>query len=124
MTTRILVADDDEDLRTTLKIVLERAGYEVDTVCDGEQAARVQERHPADVLITDLFMPQRDGLETVEYFRRRYPRVRVIAISGGGYTGQKANHLAVAQHAGADAAFRKPFDVQALLDRIRSLTAP
>lgn len=119
---RVLIADDDEDLRAMLKLVLENAGYEVHAVSDGEQAIRAHGQHPADLLITDLFMPVRDGLETVDYFRSRYPGMRIIAISGGGYTGQKTDYLAVAQHAGADAVFRKPFDVGQLLERVRSLT--
>lgn len=118
---RVLIADDDEDLRAMLKLVIENAGYEVEAVGDGEAAIRAQEERPADLLIADLFMPVRDGLETLEYFRSRYPGMRMIAISGGGYTGQKTDHLAVAEHAGADAVFRKPFDVGKLIERVRSL---
>jgi DNA-binding response OmpR family regulator len=121
---RILIADDDEDLRTTLRVVLERAGYEVDAVPDGEQAIKAQCRHPADILITDLFMPQRDGLETVAYFRQHHPRTRIVAISGGGFTGQRTNHLSVAQQAGADVILRKPFEMGLLLERLRALGSP
>lgn len=121
---RILIADDDEDLRTTLRIVLERAGYEVDAVPDGEQAIQAQRRHPADILITDLFMPHCDGLETVAYFREHHPCTRIVAISGGGFTGQRTNHLSVAQQAGADVILRKPFEVGLLLERLRALCSP
>lgn len=121
---RILIADDDGDLCEILRLVLEKAGYEVDVVEDGDQAIRVHKRHPADVLITDLFMPGRDGLETVQFFRSRYPALRIIAISGGGYSGQKTDHLAVAQVAGADMVFRKPFDVARLVEGVRKLAAP
>jgi len=120
---RILIADDDGDLCEMLKVVLEKANYEVDLAANGEQAIRAYERHPADVLITDLFMPGRDGLETVQFFRSRYPALRIIAISGGGYSGQKTDHLAVARVAGADAAFRKPFEVARLLEVVRELAA-
>jgi CheY-like chemotaxis protein len=119
----ILIADDDEDLREMLRLVLESAGHEVEVVADGERAIRAYERRPVDLLITDLFMPMRDGLETVQYFRSRYRGIRIIAISGGGYSGQQTDHLAVARHAGADASFRKPFDMNALLDKVRELTA-
>ncbi len=119
----ILIADDDEDLREMLRLVLESAGHEVDAVADGERAIQAFERRPADLLITDLFMPVRDGLETVQFFRSRYPGIRIIAISGGGYSGQQTDHLAVARHAGADASFRKPFEVTALLAKVRELTA-
>ena len=69
--TRILVADDDNDVRTALRVALEGEGYEVETVRDGERAMQVHEKRPADVLITDLFMPERDGFETVKYFLRK-----------------------------------------------------
>jgi DNA-binding response OmpR family regulator len=117
---RILIADDDDDLRATLRIVFERAGYEVDDAADGEQAIHAQEQHPADVLITDLFMPLRDGLEVVQHFRARYPDIWIIAISGGGYSGQRTDHLAVARAAGADTSFRKPFDVRLLVEAVRA----
>lgn len=121
---RILIADDDVDLCEMLRLVLQKAGYEVDVAADGEQAIRAYERHPADVLITDLFMPGRDGLETVQFFRGRHPALRIIAISGGGYSGQKTDHLAVARAAGADLSFRKPFEVATLLEGVRKLAAP
>jgi CheY-like chemotaxis protein len=120
---RILIADDDEDLRTMLSIVLEGAGYEVEAVPDGERAIRAQEERPADVLITDLFMPVRDGMETVAFFRSHYPDMPIIAISGGGYTGQKTDHLSVARAAGADFSLRKPFEVGLLLDAVRSFAS-
>jgi CheY-like chemotaxis protein len=121
---RLLIADDDEDLRETLTLVFQGAGYDVEAVADGEQAALAQERRPADLLVTDLFMPLRDGLETIAFFRSRYPRLPIIAISGGGYTGQTTDHLSVARAAGADASFRKPFDMRALLDAARRLAPP
>jgi DNA-binding response OmpR family regulator len=119
---RLLIADDDEDLRETLTLVFLGEGYEVEAVADGEQAALAQERRPADLLITDLFMPLRDGLETIAFFHARYPKLPIVAISGGGYTGQTTDHLTVARAAGADASFRKPFDMRELLAAVRRLT--
>ncbi len=120
---RLLIADDDADLRESLSLVFEQAGFDVEAVADGDQAVLAFERRPAAVLITDLFMPMRDGLETIGYFRARYPSLPIVAISGGGYTGQKTDHLTVARAAGADDAFRKPFDVGALVDAVRRLAA-
>jgi DNA-binding response OmpR family regulator len=119
---RILIADDDEDLLEILKLVFEEAGFEVALATDGEQAIRAQAERAPDILITDLFMPGRDGLETVQYFRARYPNLPIIAVSGGGYSGQTTDHLAVARHAGADVSFRKPFDVGALVDAVGAMT--
>jgi len=120
--TRILVADDDKDVRTVLRVALEVEGYEVETVANGESAMRAHEERPADVLITDLFMPERDGFETVRYFRALKPGIPIVAISGWKH-GQKSDHLAVALHAGADAILRKPFGLGELLEQLQHWTA-
>jgi DNA-binding response OmpR family regulator len=120
--TRVLVADDDREIRAVLKLSLEEAGYEVEAVADGKHAVRAHQERPADLLITDLFMPETDGLETVGYFRARHPRMPIIAISGW-KAGQKADHLRVAQVAGADAVLRKPFTMDELLDRLQDLVS-
>jgi DNA-binding response OmpR family regulator len=117
--TRILVADDDKDLRTVLRVALEVEGYEVETVANGESAMRAHEERPADVLITDLFMPERDGFETVKYFRALKPGMPIVAISGWKH-GQKSDHLAVALHAGADVILRKPFGLGELLEQLQN----
>jgi len=117
---RVLVADDDREMRAILRLSLEEAGYEVETVADGEQAVRADQERPADLLITDLFMPQREGLETVQYFRARHPSMPIIAISGW-KPGQKADHLTVARVAGADAVLRKPFTMDELLGQLQKL---
>ena len=117
--TRILVADDDQDVRAALRVALEVEGYEVEAVPNGERAMRAHEKRPADVLITDLFMPERDGFETMKYFRARNPGIRIVVISGR-QRGQRADHLAVALHAGADATLRKPFTPGELLDKLRT----
>lgn len=119
---RILVADDDKGLRTALRVALEVEGYEVETVPDGVSAMRADEKRPADVLITDLFMPEWDGFETVRYFRARKPAMPIVAISGW-RAGQTADHLSVALHAGADVILRKPFEVGELLEQLRNRIA-
>jgi len=116
--TRILVADDDQDVRVALRVALEVEGYEVEAVPDGARAMQAHERRPADVLITDLFMPECDGFETVKHFRARNPGMLIVVISGW-QRAQRADHLAVALHAGADAILRKPFTPGELLDKLR-----
>ena len=116
--TRIIVADDDRDLRAALRAALEGEGYEVDDVPNGERAMQAHEQRPADVLITDLFMPECDGFETVKHFRARNPGMLIVVISGW-QRAQRADHLAVALHAGADAILRKPFTPGELLDKLR-----
>ena len=120
--TRILIAEDDHDLRATLRAALESEGYEVEAVPDGEKAIHAHEARPADLLITDLFMPDRDGLETVEYFRAHNPEMPIVAISG--WTSlQQTDHLGVAEIAGANAVFRKPFRMGELIEQLKSLTS-
>lgn len=117
--TRVLVADDDHDLRVALRAALELEGYEVEAVSDGERAMQAHEKRPADVLITDLFMPERDGFETLKYFRSRNPGIWIVVISGW-KRAQKADHLAVALQAGADVVLRKPFTLRELLEKLRN----
>jgi DNA-binding response OmpR family regulator len=77
------------------------------------------EKRPADVLIRDLFMPERDGFEILKYFRARNPGMRIVVISGWQRT-QRTDHLAVALHAGADVILRKPFTPGELLDKLQN----
>jgi CheY-like chemotaxis protein len=79
---------------------------------------QAHEKRPADVLITDLFMPELDGFETMKFFRERNPRMPIVAMSGW-QRGQNADHLAVAPQAGADGILRKPFTPGELLDKLR-----
>ena len=120
--TRILVADDDRDVRTALRDALTSEGYEVHTAPDGERAMQMHDKAPADILITDLFMPEQDGLETLQYFRARNPDLPIVVISGW-KPGQKTDHLAVAQHAGANVVLRKPFELGELLARLETLVS-
>jgi CheY-like chemotaxis protein len=113
---RILVADDNEDMRDSLKSLLEQAGYQVTAVENGQAALDAQRSAPADVLITDLFMPERDGIETIEYFRAHYPQVRIIAISGR--QARMQSYLPVAEVVGAHATLQKPFSGPALLEAV------
>ena len=118
---RLLVADDSADMRESLRLVLERAGYEVALAADGERALALQRARPADVLITDIFMPERDGLETITAFRREFPGTRIVAMSGGGVRMDGELYLDTAGVAGADAVLRKPFDPGSLLQVLSDL---
>jgi len=104
-------------------LLLERAGYDVSLATDGARALELQRAQPADVLITDLFMPEMDGLESIEQFRREFPSVKIIAMSGGGMRVRGAAYLATAEAAGAEAVLRKPFEIDALLNVLRRLDA-
>jgi DNA-binding response OmpR family regulator len=117
---RILVVDDDINIREMLKECLERAEYEVLVASDGKAGLELQSANPVDLIITDIVMPEKDGLETIMEFRRRFPSVKRIAISGGGRI--KANeYLNIVKELGATRTFSKPFELKELLASVREL---
>ena len=120
MSARLLVADDDADMRLTLKLALEIAGYTVDVAANGREAVELQRRQPADVLITDIFMPDADGFEAIDAFRHEFPRTRIIVVSGGAQF-TKRDYLPDAELIGVDATLQKPFDIDTLLRTLQSL---
>ena len=111
---RVLVVDDNADMRDTLRVLLDRSGYDTETARDGQQALDVHRRRPVEVLLTDIYMPLSDGIETIQTFRRDFPEVKIIAMSGGGIT-VRGSYLGVASDIGADATLQKPFAFEALL---------
>ncbi|HET7362855.1 MAG TPA: response regulator [Burkholderiales bacterium] len=116
----IILVDDDADQRLALKMALELAGYRVREAAHGGEALRLQRERSASFLITDIFMPEADGFETIEAFRREFPRTRIIAVSGGGRRA-KRDYLEAATLLGVDAALHKPFEIEQLLDTLRNL---
>jgi len=114
----ILLVDDDEQLRTMLSVVLRRAGYAVRVAIDGIEASNFYRSHPTDLIITDLIMPEKEGLEMIRELRKDYPQARIIAMSGGGRTGTM-NCLEVARAFGAQQVLEKPFPHQEMLEAIR-----
>jgi DNA-binding response OmpR family regulator len=117
---RILVIDDDDQMRTLLRQVMEWAGYEVMEAGDGREGMHKHRKQPADLVITDLIMPEQEGLETITSLKREYPGIKIIAISGGGRIGPEA-YLPAAQELGADKVFSKPFDVRELAEAVKEL---
>jgi CheY-like chemotaxis protein len=117
---RLLVVDDNEDMRQSMKRLLEHFGYEVSVARDGRHALEMQQQAHADVLISDIFMPDTDGLETIKQFREAFPAIRIIAMSGGGAS-LEADYLSTASVVGADAILRKPFSKESLLQALEKL---
>jgi DNA-binding response OmpR family regulator len=117
---RILVIDDDEQIRRLLRQVMEWAGHEVLEAADGREGMLKQRKHYADLVITDLIMPEQEGLETITLLKKEFPQVKIIAISGGGRISPDA-YLPAAQELGADRVFSKPFDVRELATTVREL---
>lgn len=119
---RILIVDDDEQVRTMLRLTLEREGYEVVEAKNGCQALDRYHAAPADVVLTDLIMPDMEGIETITSLRGQHPEVKIIAMSGGGHVGPQS-YLDSARMVGAAYAFAKPIDREELLSAIRQLVA-
>src|SRR5260370_10518147 len=115
---KILVIDDDASVRYTLARILGRAGFAVVMADDGEHGVAMFGKERPDLVISDLIMPQRDGIETIAQIRRESPAMKIIAISGGSRT-MNADGLAMALENGASDVIVKPFDPKDLLDRVR-----
>ncbi len=119
---RILVVDDEEQVRRVLRLVLERAGYEVDTAADGNEAVAVFDPVRHDVVITDIVMPEKEGIETIQELRQKSSGVRIIAISGGGRISPE-EYLDWAKRFGVHCTFTKPINRDELLGTLAALTA-
>jgi CheY-like chemotaxis protein len=114
---KVLAVDDDEAVLALLLNVLQDAGYEVSTAQDGAEALRMAQSQPLDLILTDLVMPNRDGIEVIQTIRKQQPNLRIIAISGafGG------NMLRVAELLGAHASVLKPCSPSHLLSIVRKV---
>ena len=113
----ILIVDDDEAVRGLFEQTLAGAGYEVHSASDGREAMRMVAKRPFDLVLTDLIMPEQEGIETIRQLHRDYPALRIVAISGA----MDAVYLKTAELLGAHVALRKPVGVQELLRTVREL---
>jgi CheY-like chemotaxis protein len=110
---RLLVIDDDAVVCRILKRTLESAGFEVLTAANGNAGLELYRRSRPEVVVTDVIMPEKDGIETLAEIRRENPDAKVIAISGSNDTG--LDFLRVMRQLGADCALEKPVSAHALL---------
>ena len=127
---KILIIDDEEDVRIALKQVLERAGYEVSVAATGYEGLELMDREGADLVITDVIMPGIDGIAAARKIREKFRNTRIVVISGGGKIAPEPYepdaistraYLASASSAGADRTLAKPFDRDELLEVVSSL---
>ncbi len=119
---RILVFDDDQEMREVVRAILEEAGHEVEEAADGELGIDLFREAPSDIVITDIRMPEKSGNETILELRTEFPGVKIIAMSGGGTVGAEL-YMQVARKLGADFAITKPFAPDELLSAVRALVA-
>ena len=111
---RILVIDDDVPLRLVLRSILERAGHTVLDAPDGRSGMALWRREPTDIVVTDIFMPEKDGVEVIQEMKNVATKPKIIAISGGGQSGL-FDLSSTATLLGADRVLVKPFDQRTLL---------
>jgi CheY-like chemotaxis protein len=122
---KVLIIEDDEFVQKMLKQTFERAGYEVALASNGAAGVKLYDSklsllEPFDVVITDLIMPEMEGIETITKLRKSNPNVKIIAISGGGRN-KPEDYLHLAQKLGAVYTFTKPVDRDALLQKVSEL---
>jgi CheY-like chemotaxis protein len=119
---RILVIDDDATIRLSLRLALEDADHQVEEAGDGDAGmARVKAFRPQ-LVITDIFMPEKEGLETIDEIKDFAPATKIIAISGGGRM-DPGDYLGIAERVGADRTLVKPFDIGDLIATVDDLLA-
>ncbi|HEY3444254.1 MAG TPA: response regulator [Paludibaculum sp.] len=111
---RVLVVDDDAAVRELVAAMLESGGYPVSVASNGREALSMLASNGFEVIITDLVMPEQEGIETIKLIRRDYPSVKVIAMSGafGG------DYLRIAGYLGAHGTIAKPLRIQTVLDTV------
>lgn len=117
---RILVIDDDAAVRRTIRRQLETVGHEVVEAPDGKAGMKLYFDNPADLVITDLFMPEQDGLETIRELKRTFKDSRILVVTGA-QPGGTFDFRAQATLLGAQAALSKPFTREELLDAVREV---
>lgn len=111
---RILIIDDDHHILLMIKKMLERAGYEVDLASNGNEGLELFKRIQADLVITDIIMPEKEGLETIREMKRMRPDLKIIAMSGGGKISAD-NYLEAAKIFGASRVLEKPFSQKTMV---------
>ncbi len=115
---KILVIDDDEIMNGMTVQLLSEAGYEVEGAHDGDIGLKMLASKPFDLVVTDIVMPEKEGIETIIAIRKGSKTMPIIAISGGEKLGPD-QYLLMAQHFGADYTFPKPFDREPFLAAVR-----
>ena len=116
---RILVVDDVEFVRFVIRKNLESAGHEVAEAKNGVEAIAAQDADPFDLIITDIVMPKKEGVETIIELKRAYPTLKIIAISSGGRN-KNPEYLKLAEQSGADKILAKPIVKDVLLEHVNA----
>ena len=116
----ILIIDDDPQINHLLQDVLELEGYQVITAQRATEGLHHLETTTIDLVITDVIMPDKEGLETIREMRQRFPQTKILALSGG-LTRSGVDVLEIAKRLGANSVLSKPFGVEDLIQSVRML---
>lgn len=119
----ILVVDDEAPVRNLLADVLEKEGYTVFTAATGVEASEIYNSNSIDLIITDLVMPEKGGIDLIMELKKQEPRVKVIAISGGGGITGRFDYLPIAKLVGATEIIAKPFQVTEIRAQVAKMLA-
>ena len=117
---RILIIDDDETIRRMLARTLTKAGYDVLDAADGEEGLKQFRKNEIDLVITDLIMPEKEGIEMIMELKTEFPDVKIIAMSGGAQIGPEG-YLQLADALGAQQTLKKPIARDTLLAAIKEV---
>ena len=117
---RILLIDDESQIRSMLRLMLERVGYDVIEAADGMEGIKQYRDNPADLIITDLIMPNKDGIGMIIDLKKEFPNVKIIAMSGGGLN-KPEGYLKGAKKLGAACTLTKPIDRDEMLRAIKDV---
>ena len=118
---RILIIEDDSEFRGMVRKVLEKAGYsDIEEAANGSIGMKLFRKNPYDLVITDLIMPDKEGLEIITELTRDYPSIKIIAMSGGGRNAPHG-YLQIAKTLGARRTLAKPFQQSELIDAVQEL---
>lgn len=119
---QVLVIDDEPDIREGLAEMLESSGYRVTIAANGREGLRLYKEGRFDLVITDIIMPDQEGIETIRAIRKQGGDAKIIAMSGGGLV-DPLGYLSMARKLGADRIFEKPLDFDDLLAAMSQLLA-
>ncbi len=118
----IIVVDDEAQMRLALRRMLEKEGYSVREAEDGDKAIRIHREKQADLIITDIIMPDKEGLGTILELKSEFPDVKIFAMSGGGKNSPE-QYLRMATGLGVDRVFLKPFNREDILSAVAETLA-
>lgn len=116
----ILVVDDEPMIREGLKVALEMEGHKAMIASDGNEAIRIAEEKKPHLIITDIIMPESDGIEVITTVKEKNPKIKILAISGGGRISAN-DYLNIAKQLGASGVLAKPFSTEELICEINKL---